>query len=298
MENINWVKDSSSIEKIDTPDGKATIIKQFKNEGLEINRYLLKEGKSFYLKAPQDEHGVKTYMLLSGKIHCSVNANEWPLGDLIVLTHSDEHLYIYVESTADLLVHSFHEEAFEITSKKFKIIHDILLKVQNKDHYTNDHNKRVYQLVRDMGVRLGYDGNALHDLSYAARYHDAGKIFIPDAILNKPAGLTPSEYDVMKTHVELGRELFEQCFEDKIINIMAQHHERLDGSGYPLGLKGTEILEEAKILAIVDSFDAMTSDRVYKKGKSIDEALNELYALCDTHYERKYVDLLKEIIER
>lgn len=298
MNRINWVKEDSCVEKMDTPDGKATIIKQFKKEGLEINRYQLKEGKSFYLKAPQDEHGVKTYMLLSGKIKCSGALHDWPIGELIVLTHHDEHLFIQVETAADLLVHSFHEEAFEITSKKFKIIHEVLLKIQNKDHYTNDHNKRVYQLVRDMGVRLGYDGNALHDLSYAARYHDAGKIFIPDAILNKAASLTASEYDVMKTHVELGRELFEPCFEEKIIRIMAQHHERLDGSGYPLGLKGNEILEEAKILALVDSFDAMTSDRVYKKGKSIEDALKELYTLSDIHYEKKYVDLLAELIHK
>lgn len=296
--NDNVILKGSYIEKVDTPDGKATIVKQFKDEHIEINIYQLKAGKSFYLKPPQSDSGIKTYQIMSGKFQSIHSKKIYDVGDIFVLRHSDELLYIQVQEEVSLLVHSFNEDAFDTTNQSFRAVHDVLMKIQQKDNYTNEHNKRVYQLAREIGLLMGYDSNRLHDLIYAARYHDVGKIYIPDEILNKPSALTADEFEIMKTHVIKGKDMIKGYFNDRIFQIMSQHHERIDGSGYPNGLKGDEIEEEAKLLAVLDSFDAMTSDRIYKKGKSISEAIEELYHLSGTHYDARYIDFLVQLLER
>lgn len=285
------------IEQVDTPDGKATIVKRFKDERLEINIYHLKADQSFYLKAPKSNQGIKTYQIVSGALECLTTHRNCEVGDMIVLNHGDGHFFIKALENSQLLVHSFNEEAYESTYKNFEAVHKVLLKIQEKDNYTNEHNRRVHGLTHEMAIRLGYEGDKLHDLNYAARYHDVGKIFIPDEILNKPSKLSAEEYEVMKTHVTEGKHIIKEYFNDNIFEIMVQHHERLDGSGYPYGLRADQIREEAKILAVLDSFDAMTSDRVYKKGMAVEAAIGELYALCGTHYEKKYVDLLVQIVK-
>lgn len=115
-----------------------------------------------------------------------------------------------------------------------------------------------------MGLALGYSGNRMLHLLLAAQYHDIGKINIPDDILNKPGRLTDHEFSIMKGHVVEGKDLIIENFNEDVYQIIVQHHERIDGSGYPLGLKGSRICQEAKILAICDSYDAMISQRIYK----------------------------------
>jgi putative nucleotidyltransferase with HDIG domain len=168
--------------------------------------------------------------------------------------------------------------------------------IEKKDHYTNQHCLKVLELAREMAKRMKLNGKESYAFVTAARYHDLGKISISDEILNKPGALTEVQFNDMKSHVLETRRLLSENFEEEVCLIAEQHHERLNGSGYPYGLKAKDIHEHAKALAVLDTFDAMTTDRVYKKGKTREEAFLELYSLADTYYERKYIEMLELII--
>jgi HD-GYP domain-containing protein (c-di-GMP phosphodiesterase class II) len=136
---------------------------------------------------------------------------------------------------------------------------------------------------------MGYKAKALNDITKAAYYHDLGKIHIADDILNKPSKLNIDEYEEIKKHVEASKDEIIKHFNPHVFEIIYQHHERYDGSGYPNGLVGNDILEEARILAICDSYDAMITNRIYKKGKSPEIALLELRELSGILYDPEIV---------
>lgn len=146
-----------------------------------------------------------------------------------------------------------------------------------KDHYTADHCKRVALYSEALAIEIGLPSPDVEDIILAAYLHDIGKIALPDAIITKPSGLNDFEFDLMKKHVELGSSILP---DNLFLNIRAAirgHHEKYDGTGYPDNLAGDNIPLAAQILAIADSFDAMTSQRSYNKVKSAREALNDLF---------------------
>ena len=176
-------------------------------------------------------------------------------------------------------MHATNYDLFKSVETFNEKVSKLLTEIQNKDHYTGEHSQRVYELVKKLALRLGYKSKALNNLTKAAYYHDLGKIFISDEILNKPESLSVDEYDEIKRHVQYSKEMILENYNEDIYNIIVQHHERFNGTGYPNGLKGDEISVEARIIAICDSFDAMITDRIYKKGKSVEIALLELKEL-------------------
>jgi HD-GYP domain-containing protein (c-di-GMP phosphodiesterase class II) len=126
-------------------------------------------------------------------------------------------------------------------------------------------------------MELGFDETAIEGVRVAAVLHDVGKIAVPTDILVKPGRLQDYEYDIVKLHVERGYEILAPIdFEWPIAQIVLQHHERMDGSGYPAGLKGGQILLEARILAVADTLDAMTTHRPYRAAESLEVAVREI----------------------
>jgi HD-GYP domain-containing protein (c-di-GMP phosphodiesterase class II) len=122
-------------------------------------------------------------------------------------------------------------------------------------------------------------------LSLAAKLHDLGKVRVPDSVLNKPGALDPLERELMNAHAEEGFRMLEAHPELSYEALAVRHHhERFDGRGYPAGLRGEEIPFQARVVAIVDAFDAMTEDRVYKKGRSESEAIAELERCAGSHF--------------
>ncbi len=159
------------------------------------------------------------------------------------------------------------------------------------DEYTYAHSANVMSLSLLMGVTLGYTPAQLRVLGIGALLHDIGKNQIPDFILNKPAKLTEAEFNVMKSHPEKGLRLIEnyRWATPEIKGIVMHHHEKWAGGGYPFNLKGTNIPEMARVVAVCDVWDALISNRVYKKGMPPERAYKIILEGMDTHFERRMV---------
>jgi putative nucleotidyltransferase with HDIG domain len=292
----HFYKSGEYLNEMVMPQGSAKIYKRVHEKPVQINEYHLIKGFTLYFQPPKNEEGLKSYYIMSGQVEAFEELNICTAGDLVILSYEDEPYHIRVLSDTKVLVHSIHEDSYTTTKNNFHHIHNILKKIQKKDSYTLDHSYHVHQLVEKMGLALGYSGNRMLNLLLAAQYHDIGKINVPDEILNKPTSLTENEFSIMKSHVLEGKDLILENFSEDVYHIIAQHHERINGSGYPLGLKASGICQEAKILAICDSYDAMTSERVYKKAKSNEEAFEELKSFKNILYDAKLVDLFISII--
>jgi HD-GYP domain-containing protein (c-di-GMP phosphodiesterase class II) len=163
--------------------------------------------------------------------------------------------------------------------------------VEVKDRYTHGHSERTAKIAVQLGVRLGLDEDTLRALARGAYLHDVGKIAIPDEILNKPAALTAGERVVVETHPQVGYELVLPVGPlQEALPVVLHHHERWDGTGYPQGLSGRNIPLIARVAAIADVWDAMTSDRSYREGLPPQLALAHIEAGRGTHFDPKLVD--------
>ena len=170
--------------------------------------------------------------------------------------------------------------------------------VEAKDAETFGHVRRVSGYALAVGRRLGLSPSALRMLALSAEMHDVGKISIPSSILAKPGPLTPDEYDVVKTHTSRGYEIAEQVkVLRELANVIRGHHERYDGGGYPDGLAGDAIPLFSRIIAVADSYDAMTSKRPYRDGRAHADAISEITATRGQQFDPQCVDAFVAIFE-
>jgi putative nucleotidyltransferase with HDIG domain len=169
----------------------------------------------------------------------------------------------------------------------------------SKDVYTYRHSKRVYQYAVDFSRQLDLNESERKTLVLGALVHDIGKIEIPRDILNKKGKLDPLEWDIMKKHVNWGKEIISTNKNlEELIPLVELHHERFDGNGYPYGLQGKTIPKLSRILSVVDSFDAMTTERPYQKTKTFAEAIVELRVCSGKQFDPQYVEPFIEMIEK
>ena len=170
--------------------------------------------------------------------------------------------------------------------------------VDAKDSLTSRHSQRVSEYSVMIARKYGFSDKELDNLRKAALLHDIGKIGIPDAILNKPSKLTEEEYEKMKSHVTLGAEILKDfTLVENAEKGARYHHERYDGTGYPEGLKGSEIPLYGRIIAIADAFDAMTANRVYRKRMPFEKVMSELRDGRGTQFDPELLDMFLELIE-
>jgi len=168
-----------------------------------------------------------------------------------------------------------------------------------RDPYTAGHEKRVTELAVAIGEELGMTPSAVHGLRLAGLVHDVGKLTVPAEILNKPSVLSPIELELIKGHAAAAYEILKPIdFEYPVADIVVQHHERLDGSGYPAGLRDEEILPEARILAVADVVEAMASHRPYRAALGLEAALDEVSAGAGTRYDDDAVAACKRVFAR
>jgi putative nucleotidyltransferase with HDIG domain len=160
-----------------------------------------------------------------------------------------------------------------------------------RDPYTAGHQKRVSLLVEAIGKRLGLKDDVLKGLNVAALIHDIGKISVPSEILSQPGRLSEIEFNFMKEHPQVGYDILKDIeFPWPVADSILQHHERLDGSGYPQGLRGKDIILEARILAVADVSEAMLSHRPYRPALNMEKLQNELKTGRTKRYDAKVVD--------
>lgn len=168
--------------------------------------------------------------------------------------------------------------------------------LETRDAETHGHSERVVTFSLRLGRELGLDKEQMTALEFGSLLHDIGKIGVPDAILRKPSKLDEREWAKMQEHPMHGQAILREiAFLEGAARVVAQHHERWDGSGYPLGLKGCEIDLNARIFAVADAFDAMISDRVYRRGRSYEAAAEELNAWAGRQFDPQVVEAFHRV---
>jgi diguanylate cyclase (GGDEF)-like protein/putative nucleotidyltransferase with HDIG domain len=172
--------------------------------------------------------------------------------------------------------------------------------IDAKDHYTQGHSQAVSRLAAQIARQMGLPDTEVEEVRLAGILHDIGKIGVPEMVLNKPARLTVEEYEVMKSHAALGGKILEPLRVRAIEHIrrmVRHHHESFDGLGYPEGLRGNAIPLGARILTVADCFDTMVSERAYKKGRSLEDAVAELRRCCGSQFDPALVDAFVRSLE-
>lgn len=186
----------------------------------------------------------------------------------------------------------------EQLEKVENILFTLAKALEAKDPYTEGHSERVGELAKKLAKEVGLGEDAREALDKAAKIHDIGKVGVPETILNKPGPLTKEEFNYIKKHVVLSEQICAPLRSMRgILGIIRHHHENYNGKGYPYGLKGEDIPLEARILSIVDAYDAMTSDRPYRKRLPQDEVIKRLKEGSGTQWDPKLVDLFINMIE-
>ncbi|NNU93519.1 diguanylate cyclase [Geobacillus sp. NFOSA3] len=220
-------------------------------------------------------------------------------GELI--HRADQALY-YAKAQGKNNVQVYNEHNILLDTIQFKEELDAMeqkLKIfLSKDIYTYRHSKRVFKYALEFCEKLELTDHERQTLVLGALIHDIGKIEVPRDILNKEGKLERHEWEIVKKHVTWGKEIIaaEKQFDD-LIPLVELHHERYDGKGYPYGLKGEEIPKLARILCIIDSFDAMTTERPYQRTKTFEEAVSEIMRCAGTQFDPFYAKLFTKFIQ-
>jgi putative nucleotidyltransferase with HDIG domain len=179
-----------------------------------------------------------------------------------------------------------------------EIIKALAQAIEIRDPYTSGHCQRVAELAYIIGDRMGLSERELLSLKWSALVHDVGKIGVPEHILNKEGRLTELEYEAMKKHTELGMRVLSGIqYADNVMDGVRHHHERMDGSGYPDGLTGAQIALQARIIGVCDVWDALTSNRSYRKAMTDEEAMTIMLAGRSIHFDAEALDILLDFVK-
>lgn len=205
-------------------------------------------------------------------------------------------ILVFFSNFLAMVLHNFKTYT-QLKDSYLSVIKALANAIDAKDAYTHGHCERVKLLSIQIGKKLGLDKKDLEELEFSSLLHDIGKIGIPEGLLSKKGRLTKQEYAIVKTHPELGAEMIGEIpFLKRTKKIILQHHERVDGQGYPQGLKGEQIDFLAKIVSVADAVDAMLSNRSYRDAESIDYVINELDNCKGKQFEPIIAEVAKEIL--
>jgi len=213
-------------------------------------------------------------------------------------THEDVELFETLSRQAAVAIEN--AQLYTDLQDLFKsTIRTVVSLIDAKDDYTAGHSSRVTQYALMMAGQIGYSPADRDRLELGALLHDVGKIGMPDAILKKPSGLTDEEFAIVKNHPVKGADALAPIKQlREIIPLVRHHHERLDGRGYPDGLSGDRITTDAQIVCIADSYDAMNSDRPYRKGLGMEESVRRLRKDAGTQFNGAIVEAFVRGLEK
>ncbi len=190
-----------------------------------------------------------------------------------------------------------HNKTLEKEQMLIHIVKTLAGTIDAKDTYTKGHSSRVADYSREIASRFGYNESELNDIYMMGLLHDIGKIGIPDAVINKPSRLSDDEYEMIKKHPVMGAKILRNIKEKTELAMGARwHHERYDGSGYPDGIKGDEIPEPARIIAVADAYDAMTSYRSYRDPMPQEQVKQEIEKGSGTQFDPCFAQIMLQMI--
>ena len=239
-----------------------------------------------------------TIILIMGAFMESLFGNLCVLRISIVSSLLFYYMFFQTQTYKDDMAHKKLEEAHKLEQLTYQVVTALAGTVDAKDTYTNGHSQRVADYSRELAKRMGKSDRFAEDIYFMGLLHDIGKIGIPDRIINKKGKLTDEEYAIIKTHPEIGSDVL------KKINAMPQlywgarwHHERFDGKGYPDGKKGADIPLEARIIAVADAYDAMSSKRSYRDAMQQSAIRAEIVRVKGTQLDPEIADIMIAMID-
>jgi putative nucleotidyltransferase with HDIG domain len=295
MEGFRIGKKGSFLEKVLFNRQEIGLISR--GDGVEVLLQTIEKDRLFYVYPSDNPDVLEVYFILSGEIVCEMNSEKTVLGPQdyfsakgltgpVHFTALSEVTFLWVTT----------EPTFIHLSNKISSLLEIVKQVEAKDRYTFMHSDRVANLSIKIAKKMNLSKNQIENLNRASLLHDIGKVHVPEDILIKPERLTKEEYDIIKKHPVDGAQMIKGTYYEELAPIIEQHHERINGSGYPYGLAEDDILIEAKIIAVSDTFDAMTQDRVYRKANSFEYALEEIRKSAGTLYDPEVVKAFEKVL--
>ena len=295
MNGFHIYTDNEYLKSFQNGAGSFNLLAQESN--LEVFESIINPGKSILCQPYESQDATNIMLVIEGQMFHTNERRIIKSGDRIIFKNLEETHHICVLKKTRLLMvrNSVHfVEQANNTDTIYNLIHEL----GKKDNYTEKHCNSTGNLALQIATILKLSDQQIMDIGHAAKIHDVGKINIPIEIINKPTSLTPDEYNLIKKHSQDGHDIVMKTTDMKnIAKIILDHHERLDGSGYPNGLKGKQISIESRILAVVDSFDAIISKRPYKEGRSVESAIRDIQSHTGTWYDESVVNALIEILE-
>lgn len=269
-----------------------------KGDGTEVMLQKIDSNETVIIEPGNYTELMEFFYIISGELTlvCDESSTILSVGDYFYTHHLKEHIQFSTITDVTLLYFST-QPIFHYLSLIIKDLVGLANSVEEKDIYTHGHIQRVKDFGLKIGNKMRLSKEKIENIGFASLFHDLGKLNVPDEILNKPGRLTDEEFAVIKKHSVWGAEMVTKTYFENISEIIKQHHERINGSGYPKGLKGDDILIEAKIIAVADSYDAMTSERSYKDVMTPKAAIEELISLKGKHYDPDVVDAFVEVLK-
>jgi putative nucleotidyltransferase with HDIG domain len=290
----------SSLEKVSIKGITISLIAS--GDGTEIIHHRLEQGSRWGIAPEEGWEALEYVYIISGElVWKSEDGDVHIMAGDSVSAHLINETAMFIAAKDTELLYVVSRPFFHNYSNSTQELFDLAVKIEEKDGYTSDHCERIKKLSMLVGEELKLPPYDQYILNLAAFLHDIGKTRVPDEILNKPNKLTDSEFETMKLHTIHGKQLL---YETGLPNlrvvgdIIEQHHERFDGKGYPSGRKGDEISLLASIITVVDSFDAMTIDRVYQKGRPIPDVLQEIERCSGSMYNPEIVGIFLKLSDK
>jgi putative nucleotidyltransferase with HDIG domain len=296
MEGFKIGKKGSFLEKVLYDTNEISLLKR--GDGVEVLLHTIEKDRLFYIYPSDDSKVLEFYFILSGEVICELNDEKMILGpqDYFSAMGLIEPIHFTALTNVTFLWVTT-EQTFVHLSNKIASLMGIVKEVEEKDRYTYMHSDRVANYSIKIAKKLKLNKVQIDNLNRASFLHDIGKVHVPEEILKKPTKLTTEEFSIIKKHPSDGAEMIRGTFYEDLAPIIEQHHERLNGSGYPHGLKGDDILLEARIIAVSDTFDAMTEDRVYRKANDAKYALDEIKRCSGTLYDPEVVEAFEKVLK-
>jgi len=284
------------IHEISKPEKFSVIIQKEVEAQISLGNFGRTISNGIPLSVPAEVFGKESGRLLSVMIALLSNM-ERTIGTVIMVFEEDkDFIRQQTLKLLHILVGFFSlslENAYllnDLKSAYFYTIKAVTNSIEARDPYTKGHSERVARFAKAIAEELNWDKNEIELIDWGGILHDVGKIGVYDSILNKQGKLTDSEYDDIKLHPLIGAQIVEGIsFLESIIPYILEHHERFDGKGYPRGVAGENISIKGRLLAVADTFDAMTSDRPYRKALESEDALKEILKNRGTQFDSEVV---------